>query len=334
MTALLARVARALGSEWLEALANEASDCPTRRSRALWLIGGTRLLAASLVRRHGLTILLFGAAAVGVLALGLPGSSSDPAVTRNRIELPILLIVLALLPLIARRWFGQVRPERAARVVRLLGLLALLVLVAAKAVEARDGLALGNYFQISKFGPLQVAFGLLMCAYAAILLYTTSRHVPLKPLVLTLAVTSGAVAGSAFFLRYGLNLWTWHLGWLMLCFAAVPALIGAAGAGLARQSRNPPVHGTTAAVITGLTAALVLAVLAAGTVAISPERVPLHSPPCQPCAAPHRYLVDWSIAVATTPASMLLVGAPLIALLAGGLGASLTLVPTPKRRQA
>lgn len=206
-----------------------------------------------------------------------------------------------------------------------------MVLTAAKAVEARDGLALGNYFQISKFGPLQVAFGMLICVYAAVVLFATSRRMALKPSLINLAVTVGAVAGGAFFLRYGLNLWAWHVGWLSLCFVAVPAVTGFAGARLARRSHNPPLHGAAAAVISSLTAALVLAVLAAGVVAISPDRAPLHSPPCQPCTVPHRYLVDWSIAVATTPASMLLVAAPLMALFAGGLGASLTLVRAPRR---
>ncbi len=331
MTALLTRIARALNSEWLEALANEAGECPTRRSRTAWMLGGTRLLAATLVRRYGLTMLIFSVAAAAVLALGLPGSNSNPAVARNRIELPILLTVLALLPVLTRPWFGPVRPERAARAVRMLGYLALLAFVAAKANEARDGLQLGNYFHISKFGPLQVALWLLISIYAAILLYATSRQVPLKPRALTLAVMAGAVAGSAFFLRYGLHLWAWHLGWLSLCFVAVPALIGFAGARLATHTHAPTQHGAAAAVMTGLTAALVLAVLATSTVAISPDSAPLHSPPCQPCTVPHRYLVDWSTLVATTPASLLLVGAPLIALCAGTLGASLTLVQAPRR---
>ena len=47
MTALLTRIARALNSEWLEALANEAGECTTRRSRTVWLLGGTRFLAAT-----------------------------------------------------------------------------------------------------------------------------------------------------------------------------------------------------------------------------------------------------------------------------------------------
>jgi hypothetical protein len=334
MTALLIRVARALNSEWLEALAIEAAECPTGRSRAVWMLGGTRLLVIALLRNAGLTMASFSAAAAAVLALGLAGSGANPAVARNRIELPIVLAVLALLPALTRSQFGPVRPERAARAVRTGGYLALLALITAKAVEARDGLQLGNYFQISKIGPLQVALWLLICAYAAILLYATSRHVPLKPRALTLAVVAGGVAGSAYFLRYGLHLWAWHVGWLCLCFVAVPALIGFAGARLAANARIPPSHGAAAAVITGLTAALVLAVLAACTVAISPGSAPLHSLPCSPCTAPHAALVDWSILVATTPASMLLVGAPLMALCAGTFGACLTLVQAPTRAKS
>jgi hypothetical protein len=334
MTALLIRVARALNSEWLEALAIEAAECPTGRSRAVWMLGGTRLLVIALLRNAGLTMASFSAAAAAVLALGLAGSGANPAVARNRIELPIVLAVLALLPALTRSQFGPVRPERAARAVRTGGYLALLALITVKAIEARDGLQLGNYFQISKIGPLQVALWLLICAYAAILLYATSRHVPLKPRALTLAVVAGGVAGSAYFLRYGLHLWAWHVGWLCLCFVAVPALIGFAGARLAANARIPPSHGAAAAVITGLTAALVLAVLAACTVAISPGSAPLHSLPCSPCTAPHAALVDWSILVATTPASMLLVGAPLMALCAGTFGACLTLVQAPTRAKS
>ncbi len=200
MTALLIRVARALNSEWLEALAIEAAECPTGRSRAVWMLGGTRLLVVALLRNAGLTIVSFSAAAAAVLALGLAGSGANPAVARNRIELPIVLAVLALLPTLTRSQFGPVRPERATRAVRIVGYVALLVLIAAKAVEAREGLQLGNYFQISKIGPLQAALWLLMCAYAAILLYATSQHVPLKPRALTLAVVTGAVSGSAYFL--------------------------------------------------------------------------------------------------------------------------------------
>lgn len=157
---------------------------------------------------------------------------------------------------------------------------------------------------------------------------------PLKPRVLTLAVVSGVAAGSGYFLRYGLDLWAWHIGWLCLCFVAVPAVIGFAGVRLAANARIPPSHGAAAAGITGMTAALVLALLAACTVAISPGSAPLHSLPCSPCTAPHAALVDWSILVATTPASMLLVVAPLMALCAGTFGACLTLVQAPTRAKS
>jgi hypothetical protein len=320
-----------LNSEWLEALANETGACPSRRSRTVWLLGGARFLAATLFRRYGLRVLLFSAAAAAVLALGLPGSNADPAVARNRIELPLLLMALALLPMLTRRWFGPVRPERAARVVRTLGYLALLALITAKSIEARDGLRLGNYFQLQKLGPLQVALGLLLVAYAAVLLYATSPRLPLSPGSLTLAAVAGALAGAALFLLYGVNLWSMNLGWLSICFLAVPALVGFVGARLAPRARIPTRHGAAAAVITGLTAALVLAVLAAIAVAISPGLAPLRPPPCQPCTAPHRYLVEWSILQATTPASLLLVSAPLIALCAGTCGASLPLIKKPQR---
>lgn len=134
------------------------------------------------------------------------------------------------------------------------------------------------------------------------------------------------MAGATLFLLYGVNLWSLSLGWLSLCFAAVPAFTGYAGARLAPQARVPIRHGAATAVMTALTAALVLAVLATIALAISPDRAPLRPPPCQPCTAPHRYLVEWSILEATTPASLLLVAAPLIALGVGTLGASLTCV--------
>ena len=83
------------------------------------MLGGTRLLIVALLRNAGLTMASFSAAAAAVLALGLAGSGANPAVARNRIELPIVLTVLALLPALAGSQFGRVRPERAARAVRI-----------------------------------------------------------------------------------------------------------------------------------------------------------------------------------------------------------------------
>ncbi len=88
--------------------------------------------------------MLIAAAAIVVWVVW-PGRSSDAAVPINRIEIPLLLVVLALLPLRVRRFFGPVRCGRSERTVCVVGYLVVLALIANHAVDTRDERKLGTY---------------------------------------------------------------------------------------------------------------------------------------------------------------------------------------------
>jgi hypothetical protein len=115
LTGLLMRSAWLLGpdrAEWLEGLIAEATETREGRDQVVWLLGGVSLIAGELWRRSALRVLMFIAAAGIVLWVVWPGSSSDAAVPVNRIEVPVVLGVLALLPLLVRRFCGPVRGGR------------------------------------------------------------------------------------------------------------------------------------------------------------------------------------------------------------------------------
>jgi hypothetical protein len=112
-----------------------------------------------------------------------PGRSSDPAVPINRIEVPVLLAVLALLPPLVRVFCGPVRRGRLPRTVRVVGYLVVLALIAGHAVKQRDGEQLGaHYFAQGFLGSLSLGaamFAVVLAGYAAAILILTSQRVRL-----------------------------------------------------------------------------------------------------------------------------------------------------------
>ncbi len=155
LTGLLTRSAWLLPedrAEWLEGLVAETNELRQGRARVVWLLGGVWLVAGDVLRRGALRVLAFIAAAAVVLGVAWPGSSSDSAVMVNRIEIPIYLVMLALAPLLVRRYFGPVADGLLPRAVRVAGYLVVLALITAKAVEAREGEKLGAYFHVGREG--------------------------------------------------------------------------------------------------------------------------------------------------------------------------------------
>ena len=93
-------------AEWLEGLIAEAAETRSGRGRVIWLLGGAGLIARELLRQSVVRVLGFVAGAGIVVWVVWPGSSADDAVGVNRIVVPALLVVLALLPLLVRRFYG------------------------------------------------------------------------------------------------------------------------------------------------------------------------------------------------------------------------------------
>ena len=156
LTGLLTRSAWLLPedrAEWLEGLVAETNELRQGRARVVWLLGGVWLVAGDVLRRGALRVLAFIAAAAVVLGVAWPGSLSDSAVMVNRIEIPIYLVMLALAPLLVRRYFGPVADGLLPRAVRVAGYLIVLTLITARAVEDREGEKLGAYFHVARDGP-------------------------------------------------------------------------------------------------------------------------------------------------------------------------------------
>jgi hypothetical protein len=300
LTGLLLRSAWLLGPDralWLEGLVAEATEARTGRGRVAWLLGGAWLLAWELLRRSAIQLLTFIAAAGIVVWVVWPGSSSDYAVPVNRIVVPVVLGLLALLPLLVRRYYGPPRPGLLPRTVRIVGYLVVLAVIAGHAAQEREGQKLGAYFGSGIAGiPMSVIagiFALVLAGYTAAILILTSQRIRLTRPVLPVAIGTGTLTGVAMYARYSSHLWSEargmlepSLGWGWWGFVALglPLLTGFAVA--RRAARDTPSSGVTpgrqgrlAAVSATGTATLVLAALTAVTIAISPQKVPLHRRP-------------------------------------------------------
>ncbi|MGO9899762.1 MAG: hypothetical protein ACLP0J_08735 [Solirubrobacteraceae bacterium] len=264
LTGLLLRSAWLLApsrAEWIEGLVAEASEPRAGPRRVAWLLGGVWLLAEEVLRRSAVRVLMFVAAAGVVLWVAWPGRSSDSAVLINRIEIPLYLALLALLPLLVRRFCGPVRDGLLPRAVRVVGYLVVLALVTGTAVEARQGQKLGAYFAYGgKFTGLMV---LLLVCYAAAILIITSQRVRLTRSVLPIAIGAGTLAGVVLYARYGFRLDTPPLGWWELVALALPFLIGFAVTRLAARGTpakrmSPAGQGVLVAVCAACTAVVLL----------------------------------------------------------------------------
>ncbi|MGA2010343.1 MAG: hypothetical protein ABSH51_07395 [Solirubrobacteraceae bacterium] len=344
LTGLLTRSAWLLPADradWLRALIAETTEAGAGRGRVTWLLGGVWLIAVEALRRRGVATVTFVAAAVIVLLIAWPGNGSDSAVAVNRIEIPVLLAVLALLPLLVRRRFGPVRAGVLARAMRVTGYLVVLALITASAVQARDGQKLGAYFHDG--GRVNAMIALVLVGYVAVLLIVTSRRVELIRSTLPIVIATGTLTGAALFAEVALRVRGLPLTWWLFTALALPLLTGFAvtrrGArDTAPKSMTAAGQGILAAVCGTATAVLLLVALTTVAVALAPQRVPLQTPPppanggCETCEPVnvvippdlrHEYWVGLSITQATVGLNAALFFAPIFALLAGGVGAGL-----------
>jgi hypothetical protein len=353
LTGLLTRSAWLLGPdrvEWIEGLVAEASETRAGRARVAWLLGGVWVIAGKLLRRNAIRVSMFIAAAGIVLWVVWPGGSSDHAVGVNRVEIPLYLWLLALVPPLVRRFFGSVRRGLLPRTVRVVGYLVVLALLTGKAVEAREGQKLGAYFGGS--GPFRVVMFLVIAGYTAMLLILTSHRVRLTRSALPIAIGPGTLTGVALYARYGYHLQVPpQTSWV---FLALPLTI-TGFAVTRRAARDTPANGMTAARQGGLvavcatgTAVLLLAALTTVTISLAPQRVPLQTPPpppnggCETCdpnslVIPpdlrHEYWAGLSITQENLPFYAALIAAPIFALFPAGLGAGLAEVSLRARNR-
>ena len=277
LTGLLTRSAWLLPedrAEWLEGLVAETDELRQGRARVVWLLGGVWLVAGDVLRRGALRVLAFIAAAAVVLGVAWPGSLSDSAVMVNRIEIPVYLVMLALAPLLVRRYFGPVADGLLPRAVRVAGYLIVLALITAKAVEAREGEKLGAYFHAA--GKVAGLMFLVLAGYTAAIMILTSQRIRLRRSALAIAIGTGSLTGVALYALYGYHLSAPPLGWWAFAALALPLMTGLTVTRLA--ARAAPAKSMTFAQQGALVAVCAIAtavlLLAAATVGCRLGRVP------------------------------------------------------------
>ena len=185
--------------DWADAVLAEVAEVPAGAGRVAWLCGGLWLAAREVLMRV-IQVLAFAAAAVGVVRAGWPGSSSNSAVPVNRMYVVGTVLLLVVLPVVVRRYFGPVRGGWAPRAARVGGYAMVFVLIAAKTVKDRDGSKLGVYFAVVPgIWALEIVLLLLIAAYVAGLLILTSERVRISRWVLPIGIGSGAVTAGVLY---------------------------------------------------------------------------------------------------------------------------------------
>jgi hypothetical protein len=334
--------------DWAEAALAEAGEIPAWTSRVAWLGGGLWLVAREVLMHRVIRVLAFAAGAVGVVLVGWPGSSSDSAVPLNRMYVVVTVVLLTVLPVVIRRYFGPVRGGWAPRAARVGGYAMVLALIAAKTVKDRDGSKLGTYFAVVPgIWAMEILLLLVIAAYVAGLLILTSQRVRLTRWILPIGIGFGAATAGVLYALAPLGVQVDPSGpslkWWGLAALALPLATGFLAARLsARDTRpaalNPTGQGCLAASCAIATAALLLAVLTSATIALFPHHVPLQVPPpppgggCETCdpnqvvippGLRHEYWVELSVGQAgETPLAALMI-APLFGAWLGVLGGGL-----------
>jgi len=121
--------------DWVDAVWAESPDVPPGWRRLAWRAGGVQLIVreALMQRRIG-TALLFAVAAGAAAWAAWPGPPSYLAISNHRALVVAVIVVLAGLPLLARRLFGPAGRSRTARALRVCTYAAVLALMPAQNV--------------------------------------------------------------------------------------------------------------------------------------------------------------------------------------------------------
>ena len=200
-----ARLVPAERRNWAEALWAEAGQVPPGLARLAWRAGGVRLIAreALLMRRAGRT-LVFAAAAAWVARAAWPGPAGNIATAVARVDVVTVLLVLAGLPLLARRLFGPPAVGPVARVLRAGAYAAVLVLTVAKAsveqvVNAPPVVAYqathGGLQPLAFIWFAEIMFLLIMAGYVAAIFVMTARRPRAAPATLAIGTGTGIALG-------------------------------------------------------------------------------------------------------------------------------------------
>ena len=206
------RMVPAVRRDWIEAVWAEASEVPPGWRRLAWLAGGVQLLVreALMLRRIG-TPTLFAVAAAAAAWAAWPGQPAYLAASNHRALVIATIVVLAGLPLLARRLFGPAGRSRTARALRVCAYAAVLALMPARNiiegfrdVPPRAGLDprvyafIDHEHRVARTESFDgIAFLVIMALCAAAILWLTSQRSRAAPVTLAAGVGAGIAVGVA-----------------------------------------------------------------------------------------------------------------------------------------
>ena len=308
--------------EWAEALWTEADAVPPGRPRLAWRAGGLRLLTGEILTWHRVGRVLLFAAAVALMARATwPGAAAGTVAAFARADVITTVLLLTVLPVVARRLFGPVQPSRLARFLRVSAYAVILTLMPAKAAAERFAYAVPHnvhdrrlFLAVHpdlgprpKYGTLEVVLLLVVAAYLTALFWMTSRRSPVTPATMAIGTGGGVLFGAVMYAvtplglnKYATNPWLRGsavdplvaLAWVLLFGVPVAVAIlagrrhpGPADSGPGMKTKMG--QGVVAGVLASLSGALIVTVAGIGHDRADAERG-MAADPVRPRPAPQR----------------------------------------------
>jgi hypothetical protein len=235
--------------------------------------------------------LAFAAAAAGLVWAGWRGTTANPAILINRVDVIAAVVLLAALPWAVRRVFGPPADSWLARIVRAGGYAIVLALVLIKAnVERSEYASPAGRPGLAGVWTGEVVFLAVLAAYVAGLLAVTARRPTATPATLATGVVAGIAAGLVMYAlppvgsplhiatawRAGLYDAARVLALLLVLGGTIAAGMTAARRAAGRGGRLPLAdakarQGVAAGLCAGAAAALVASLLGISTIALLPQ---------------------------------------------------------------
>ncbi|MGH3176766.1 MAG: hypothetical protein ACRDPF_23240, partial [Streptosporangiaceae bacterium] len=198
---------------WIAAVWAEAYEVPQGLPRLAWRAGGVWVLAReALLPRRLIKAALFAAAAAAAAWAAWPQPTMGHAAV-SQFGVIATVLLLAGLPLLARRFLGPASASRAGRVLRVFCCVAILALVPARIIvevfadfapRRTAYLRINNVFNFSGVRgassggapwPGEIVVLLIIAGYVAAFLWLTSRRSRLSRTTLAIGTTAGLLLG-------------------------------------------------------------------------------------------------------------------------------------------
>jgi hypothetical protein len=220
-----------------------------------------------------------------------PAAPTGLATAIRRLDVTVIVLMLAGLPWLARRFFGPAGRGRAARAVRAGGYAVVIAVVLVKAAVEWSGYnALAGTSQLAGVWAGEIVFLIVLAVYATGILAATAQRPPIRPPALVIGTGSGLAAGVIMYalppvggLLHVTGGWPGRVYGAARVLAVLAVLAAGVAAGVTaarRASRRDSKlsladirarQGVAAGLCAGATAALVVCVLGIGTVAFVPD---------------------------------------------------------------